>query len=75
MNPARSLGPALFAGGTSLASVYIYFVGPLIGAVLGAVIYEVIRGDEENAKDVLEEFPVSKPGIKEQLKPQQEETH
>ncbi len=75
MNPARSLGPALFAGGTSLASVYVYFVGPLIGAVLGAVIYEVIRGGEENAKDVLEEFPVSKPGIKEQLKPQQEETH
>ena len=60
MNPARSLAPALFAGGSVLATVWIYFVGPLIGAVLGAVAYELIRGSEENAKDVLEEPPVKK---------------
>ena len=60
MNPARSLAPALFAGGSVLATVWIYFVGPLIGAVLGAVAYDLIRGSEENAKDVLEEPPVKK---------------
>lgn len=60
MNPARSLAPALFAGGQALASVWIYFVGPLIGGLLGALAYELIRGDEENAKDVLEEPPIKK---------------
>jgi MIP family channel proteins len=58
MNPARSLGPALFAGGDALTSLWLYFVGPLLGAALAAGLYELIRGGEENAKDVLEEFPV-----------------
>src|SRR5436309_5645350 len=34
MNPARSLAPAIFAGGTALATLWLYFVGPLIGAAL-----------------------------------------
>jgi aquaporin Z len=39
VNPARSLGPALFAGGDSLAHVWLFIVAPLIGAALayGAV--------------------------------------
>jgi MIP family channel proteins len=70
MNPARSLGPALLAGGTSLATIWVYFVGPLCGALLGAVVYEIIRGSEKYAKDVLEEFPTSKSFNKEE--PQQQ---
>ncbi len=58
MNPARSLAPALFAGGEALSSLWLYFVGPMLGAALAAGLYELIRGGEENAKDVLEEFPV-----------------
>ncbi|GAB4245258.1 MAG: hypothetical protein Kow00122_01900 [Thermoleophilia bacterium] len=42
MNPARSLGPALVSG--DLASFWIYLVGPLVGAVLGAVAYQVLAG-------------------------------
>ncbi len=57
MNPARSLAPALFAGGSSLAVVWIYFVGPPIGALLGAMIYEAIRGSQEFAKGVLDDCP------------------
>lgn len=57
MNPARSLGPALFAGGTSLANVWLFFVGPFVGAVLAVVVYQAIRGGDGNAKDVLEELP------------------
>lgn len=49
MNPARSLAPALFAGGNALATVWIYWVGPLIGATLGALAYEALRGGEEYA--------------------------
>ncbi len=47
MNPARSLAPALFAGGTALTNVWIYCVGPLIGASLGAIVYETLRGGAE----------------------------
>ncbi len=54
MNPARSLAPALFAGGKALADVWIYWVGPLLGAILGAVVYEVLRGGEEHAMEIPE---------------------
>ena len=40
VNPARSLGPALFAGGESLAHVWLFLVAPLVGAVLA---YAVVR--------------------------------
>jgi MIP family channel proteins len=50
MNPARSLGPALFAGGAALANYWIYVVGPILGAVIAARAYEAIRGGEEHAK-------------------------
>lgn len=50
MNPARSLGPALFAGGAALSHYWIYVVGPMIGAVIAARLYEALRGGEEHAK-------------------------
>jgi MIP family channel proteins len=50
MNPARSLGPALFAGGPALASYWVYLVGPPVGAVLAARLYEALRGGEEHAQ-------------------------
>jgi aquaporin Z len=39
VNPARSLGPALFVGGQALAQLWLFFVAPAIGAVLGALLY------------------------------------
>ncbi len=49
MNPARSLGPALVSG--ELTHLWLYFAGPLLGAVLGAWAYQAVRcgGDEQNA--------------------------
>jgi MIP family channel proteins len=41
MNPARSFGPALLAG--VWRDQWIYWLGPLIGAVLGAAIYQFVR--------------------------------
>lgn len=41
MNPARSLAPALFQG--TFSTLWIYFTGPGIGAVLAALTYEGIR--------------------------------
>ena len=50
MNPARSLGPALFAGGSALSSYWIYVVGPVTGAIMAARLYEAMRGSDEHAK-------------------------
>ena len=50
MNPARSFGPALFAGGAALSSYWLYVVGPMLGAVIAARLYEVLRGSEEHAQ-------------------------
>jgi MIP family channel proteins len=69
MNPARSLGPALFAGGSQLASVWIYFLGPLIGVILAVGVYQAIRGGDGNVKNVLEELP-GEVGNKTQSKPE-----
>lgn len=50
MNPARSLGPALFAGGAAIANYWIYCVGPIVGAMVAARLYEALRGSEEHAQ-------------------------
>ena len=68
MNPARSLGPALIAGGQALANVWIYFVGPAIGAVIAVLLYEFIRESKKyvrGAPDTL--LPLARGGsMKEQ---------
>ncbi len=50
MNPARFLGPALFGGPAALSHVWIYFLGPPLGAVCAARLYETLRGDETHAQ-------------------------
>ena len=50
MNPARSLGPALFAGGPALAHVWLYGLGPCLGAVAGAFAFEAVRLSPEHAQ-------------------------
>ena len=39
VNPARSTGPALFAGGWALAQLWLFWVAPLIGGALGGIVY------------------------------------
>jgi len=46
VNPARSIGPALFQGGSALANLWIFIAGPFIGAILSAVIWKVIEPEE-----------------------------
>ncbi|MEM1315392.1 MAG: aquaporin [Pseudomonadota bacterium] len=40
VNPARSIGPALFAGGGALAQLWLFIVAPLIGAAIGGAIHK-----------------------------------
>jgi aquaporin NIP len=44
MNPARSLGPAAVSG--DLHALWLYLIGPLAGATLGALAYQLIRGEQ-----------------------------
>lgn len=39
VNPARSTGPALFVGGTPLTQLWLFWLAPIIGAALGALVY------------------------------------
>jgi aquaporin Z len=42
VNPARSTGPALVVGGWAIAQLWMFWVAPIVGAVLGAVIYGAV---------------------------------
>jgi len=46
VNPARSTGPALIVGGWALSQLWLFWVAPLIGAVLGGVVYRWVGGDD-----------------------------
>ena len=50
VNPARSLAPAIFAGGEALAQVWVFIIAPLIGAALAAIIFKsffAVKGENE----------------------------
>ena len=46
VNPARSIGPALFEGGKALSQLWIFIVGPFIGAAISAGIWKLLDGAE-----------------------------
>ncbi|MCR5108663.1 MAG: aquaporin [Lachnospiraceae bacterium] len=46
VNPARSIGPALFAGGDALKSLWVFIVGPLAGGALAAVVYKSLESND-----------------------------
>ena len=46
VNPARSIGPALFEGGKALADLWVFIVGPLVGGALAACIWKAIKPAE-----------------------------
>ncbi len=39
VNPARSLGPAVFVGGDALGQLWLFIVAPIIGAVIAAIVW------------------------------------
>lgn len=50
VNPARSLGPAVFVGGWALTQLWLFWVAPLLGAVLAGLVYPLLaRGREAYA--------------------------
>src|SRR5690242_13540853 len=45
VNPARSTGPAIFAGGWALAQLWLFWVAPIVGAALAGVVYRWVGGE------------------------------
>ena len=43
VNPARSIGPALLAGGDALKNVWVFVLAPFVGAALAAVVFKYLR--------------------------------
>jgi aquaporin Z len=43
VNPARSLGPAVFVGGTALSQLWVFIVAPIIGGILAAVVWKTFN--------------------------------
>jgi aquaporin Z len=47
VNPARSTGPALFVGGWAIQQLWLFWVAPLIGGVIGGVVYRWLSDEPE----------------------------
>lgn len=47
VNPARSTGVALFVGDWAVAQLWLFWLAPIVGASLGAMVYRLIGGKEE----------------------------
>ena len=54
VNPARSLGPALFEGGTALGQLWLFIVAPIVGGALGAIIWRAATGGDDYQTGELE---------------------
>jgi aquaporin Z len=46
VNPARSTGQALFAGGWAVGQLWLFWVAPIVGALIGAAIYRFIGSED-----------------------------
>jgi len=47
VNPARSFGPALFAGGEAMSQVWLFIVAPLVGSVVAVIVWMITRTNVE----------------------------
>ena len=46
VNPARSTGVALFAGGWAIQQLWLFWLAPIVGAIIGAVIHKALLADD-----------------------------
>jgi len=46
VNPARSTGPAIFVGGAALGQLWLFWVAPIIGALLAGWLYRYLSEEK-----------------------------
>jgi len=59
VNPARSIGPALFVGGAALSQLWLFIVAPLVGGALAALLSDYLYPGEVAAPETMAEEPVT----------------
>ena len=47
VNPARSTGPAIFAGGTALRQLWMFWLAPIVGAALAGLVHHFLAGERQ----------------------------
>lgn len=47
VNPARSTGPALFVGGWALAQLWLFWIAPILGAILAGIVYPCVSCEKK----------------------------
>ena len=47
VNPARSTGVAVYVGGWAISQLWLFWVAPVGGALLGAAVYKVVGGSKD----------------------------
>ena len=43
VNPARSIGPAIFTGGEALSQIWVFIVAPLAGAIIAGLVWQIFK--------------------------------
>lgn len=46
VNPARSTGAAIFAETAALSQLWLFWVAPIVGAIIGAIIYKILEKED-----------------------------
>lgn len=59
VNPARSTGPAIFAGGWAIQQLWMFWLAPLVGGALGGLIYRFLFASRGKTIDALEAAPAT----------------
>ena len=57
VNPARSTGPALFVGGWAVAQLWLFWVAPLAGGIVGGGLYRVLFAEASPRPDIVGDAP------------------
>ena len=48
VNPARSFGPAIFAGGKALSQLWLFVIAPIVGGIAAAIVWKLTGEDKES---------------------------
>ena len=58
MNPARSTGPALFAGGDYIPQLWLFWLAPIVGAVVAGLVWRYLSPADAVTEPDTEEAPL-----------------